>query len=238
MKNLLTLLSLIMIFGCGKRDKPAPTTDAPPIDTPAVRPDTPYSFDLISIPTNEAIWYYHYQTAYLPFNPQVGPQMDTAYHFYVTTRATGVDTVIPLGTESMTYTIYTSDAHKLNKGLGVDEYYHDRRYIRYDSTSKELKCRRYIGTKMIDKEEALDIDAKKILRKTGYDFISDSIVIYQNTLPAIFELKKNEKVFYCAPGVGRRYGLHVGFGGRYIRSLDFRYRSDSLHFEFPYGIDY
>lgn len=228
----------LLNISCNKtHTKPIPT-----INDTTILPAPPRTLEFSLLPTSNATWYLHYQGSHVT-DSTYNSYFDTNLHFYSTYQATGKDTII----SNQAYKIYKLTIHQRNNRLNTDYYTNGFYYAIDDTVNNKIHYKKTVGnvsgpdggisfTLNYDTGKHPCIGKWAIHSTVVY---GDSLTIDGVKIPAIYMSYKGKNYFYLSKGIG---GLGVfdkcpytgvaGFGG-VIRSLSFKYKSDSLHFDYP-----
>ncbi len=219
--------------------------------------------DFALIPTKNAKWYIHTQGNYYDYfyddlwwvgeSPDLGiHDIDTAVHVYAIIEALGQDTII----DGYTYHVY---GYRLNIVHNVDTNYREyysrvaKRQYKYLLREDTLAKKVYSGHNFRPEEEkfytVIDFSdtantSKKL--KPCLAWPEMNIVPYGDWHLAGYKLKtwnmqnaydSKYEYFYKAIGIGSITGIlpyrEVADNWGQVRSLDFVYKGDSIHFDFP-----
>lgn len=218
--------------------------------------------DFALIPTKNAKWYIHTQGHYqdlfddMPWavsNTHIGAyDVDTAVHIYTTIEALGNDTIIDGYTYhfySYWYDIVNNLDTTMNESYKQFSKRKSRLLLREDTLAKKV----YSGHNFKREEEkfytVLDFsDTANTSRKLKpcLAWPEMNIVPYGDWYVAGYKLKtwnmqnaydSKYEYFYKAIGIGSITGIlpfrEVADNWGQVRSLDFVYKGDSIHFDFP-----
>jgi hypothetical protein len=244
----LYFLAMLLLFAACKKDTTAPAS-------------TPIQYgkpDFALVPTHDAKWYIHSQGTTYCGDTRIGgedlayqlrpDEVDTAFHIYTTVEALGKDTVMS-GDVYHQYSV-TRVFHN-TRDKRVDSIY--QRYItkgRYYLMEDTLKKKVYNGydsvfakeyNTVLDFSDSANTGSVKAglawpqMNTVNADYIVAGQQLKGWDMRNIYDNKY--QYFYKAIGIGSITGILPSyfvidcFGQ--VRSLDFVYKGDSIHFDFP-----
>ncbi len=235
--NRLTILLILLIIVAGCRK------DKGPKATP-VEPTEGTSSNVI-LPVNDVQWKVHFQGSYFG-NPSGGEYYDTSFHSYTEARSTGDRTVVA------GYDYYVFDLRLTSYKAGAPYVsYTGELYLREDSSTRTIYSNSHIAngysrdvplwdqsTHVGDTvfpgsffQEGFNVFGGVVTEKDSLLLGGRYFTIYRAFFPRL-----NKTVFYSGDGIGLQSGLipfgtSLGNGGQ-IRRMDFKYKNDSVYFEY------
>ena len=225
------LLSLVMV-ACEKK-----ATDNTVINPPKQPSDSTKTLPFLYVPRRDVKWVVHYQGSVM--NDPVS-RWDSAFHFYATITASGQDTLAA----GHSYTKYHAQIEHYYRDTLKSEYYRSI-FLREDTAAQNVV---FFGIYDQTLQGILDFIPKDTVNvqhfwlwPKGSIVKADSVTIDGVRYPRWNYKTATQEFFYQAAGIGGVAGplgapysnLLISGGGGIPRSLDFVYKNDSLHFDFP-----
>jgi hypothetical protein len=241
----LYFLAILLLFTACKKEKVTPQSEPIQYSKP----------DFALIPTKNAKWYVHTQGIqggsdvfsyskeyYVPRG-----EVDTAFHIYTTVEALGRDTLI----EGYSFHLYSVVRIIRNTRDKIIDSFHRNHplYFRYYLMEDTLKKKVYSGYNsyfnefytVLDFSDSANNGTTKVCQVwPQMNIVNADYVVagqqlkgwdVQNTYD------KNRQCFYKAIGIGSITGVlpfqTVADNWGQVISLDFVYKADSIHFDFP-----
>lgn len=221
MKKVAAVLLALLTIACNKDKNKDEATPAPTNDTSGTTKS-----DFLFIPRRDVSWVVHFRGIYLQVPG--GYAFDTNRHYYTYMNSINVDTLV----DGYLYTKYHREIHEFyppnsDRVFDIKDY-----YIAEDTVNQRLIYGWGAGKYYLP-----------FYNLTGTPEIvpGDSLVIDGRKYPRWNSRLNNKENFYSAYGVTFRCGLvgpypvdFMNGNGAEFRSMEFRYKADTLRFNFDF----